>query len=116
MNTTRYWYKEDPTVTAEVFDDFDTDDQGGVPAIIDSVDDEGINQRLYALIRLSEWSSEELKFAPNHVPTSGYLVIYGQNEEVAYQFVTSEYSALKSLHGGAVGYVPVTVNTKAMVC
>lgn len=116
MKTTTYWHKENPDLTAEVFEDFDLDDGGGVPAMINQIGEDGEAMRLYALIRLEEWSDEALTAPPDHVPSTGFLVIYGRDEEVTYQFVIHEATAVKCVNAGAVGYVAVSVNTKYMKC
>jgi hypothetical protein len=117
MNTKKYWLKDDPNITAQVFVDFETDDEGGIPAQVSQTGEDGNERLLYALIRLDDWSERELHVAPEGTAEQGYLVIYGEDNfsKMSYLFVTTEDAASQALaYPHAIGYVPVYVDVKHM--
>jgi len=115
MQTTKYWLKSNPSVIAEVIDGFEPDDEGGVPAFI--INDEYEEpRRLYALLRLEDWSSTEISSAPEETLKKAYLSLFQGKEDIFYVFMATEENAKVSMAATtAIGYVPVTIHTDAMV-
>jgi hypothetical protein len=116
MSTTKYWLKDNPSVTAEVIDGFEPDDAGGVPALLTNNDHHGEPSRLYALLRLEDWSSTEIFSAPEETLKKAYLSLFQGKEDIFYVFMATEENAKVSMAATtAIGYVPVTIHTDAMV-
>jgi hypothetical protein len=115
MDTTKYWLKSNPSVTAEFINGFEPDDVGGVPAMITQPDDNGGTRKVYALTRLEDWSPTEIVPAPTETVKDGYLALYQGKDDILYVFITTEEHARVAMAAtSAIGYVPVTVHTNSM--
>lgn len=114
MNTTKYWLKNNPSITAEIIEGFEPDDEGGVPALILNYEN-GEPRKLYALLRLDDWSSTEIVSAPPETFKEGYLALYRGKDDIFYIFMATEEHAKVAMSATtAIGYVPVTVHTESM--
>jgi hypothetical protein len=115
VQTTKYWLKSNPSITAEVIDGFEPDDEGGVPAFILNYENDE-PRKLYALLRLEDWSSTEIASAPEETLKEAYLALFQSKEDIFYIFMATEENAKISMAAEtAVGYVPVTIHTDRMV-
>jgi hypothetical protein len=114
VNTTKYWLKSNPSVTAEVITGFEPDDEGGVPAFIMNYEN-AEPRKLYALLRLDDWSETEIISAPAEAPRSGFLALFQVQDTIFPVFVETEDGAKAFMAStNAVGYVPVTVHVDSM--
>jgi len=115
MSTTKYWLKDNPSVTAEVIDGFEPDDAGGVPALLTNNDHHGEPSRLYALLRIEDWSSKEIISAPADAPRTGFLALFQIEDTIFPVFIETEKEAKAVMNStNAIGYVPITVHVDAM--
>lgn len=109
----KLWLKASPDITAETLGVNPI--QGMIPALVNNPNSE-LNE-FYSTILLSEWSVTEVTPAPEGVPETGYLVLYGDDPaRVQYEFHTQELDAAVScrVKSNGFGYVEVSVNRNAM--
>lgn len=111
---TKLWLKNAPEVTADTYDDFPIGD--AVPVKVHNPHTDPTDY--YAAIILSEWSATEIVPAPDPVPETGYLVLFGDDPaRTKYEFHARELDAAvaASKKRNGFGYVPVTIGRNAMI-
>lgn len=110
----KLWLKSDPSITADTLEDEPIN--GVLPARCFCPAAEPA--LLYAVIDPTEWSEIEIVPAPAGVPSSGYLVLYGDDPaKVKYLFVERETEAAVAIatRTDSFGYVSISIHRDAMI-
>lgn len=108
------WLKSEPSITAETL--VDEPINGVLPArCFCPAADPAL---LYAVIDPNEWSEVEIVPAPAGVPSTGWLVLYGDDPaRVKYLFVERETEAAVAIatRDDSFGYVSISIQRDAMI-